>query len=227
MKQMRTIFVADDDQLMREMLSRFLSRRGFQVRTFASATALLERFEFEFPHLILSDINMPGMTGLELAAGLRHAGSEVPVMLMTAEPNPGIDDQLATLRVHRIIEKPIRDMDVFLADIHAAMGEMLDDREVPGLDDVQMRFLTALAHDLRTPLTSVKAALDNLLASRELTPDEQRMAEISRRNLNRVTGVIEKRLRNLQDAYRKVGLEPTQYEEKEEEPETPEPAPSH
>lgn len=201
---MKTIFVVDDDPLMREMLARTLQNKGFRVRTFATARALLERFEFEFPQLIISDIQMPGMTGLELLELLRSHGSEVPVMLMTAHLTPEIEERARPLAAERLIAKPLKEVDRLVNAIRAVVGDETPVHTDIGLDEVRSTFLTDLAHELRTPLTAIKIALDNLFARRGdvLSPEGRRMANIGRRNLDRIIKTVEQRLDGLPGALR-------------------------
>jgi two-component system response regulator FixJ len=195
---MRTVFVADDDQLMREIVARTLRKSELCVRTFTSAQSLLDRFDAECPHLIISDIRMPGMTGLELAETLRRRGSQVPIILMTAHVSPAVERAARNLHVEHLVPKPIKDMADFVGCVHAAMDDPLLDAEIPGLDAARVRSLTRLAHELRTPLTAIRAALDGLIAERPLNGDQRRIANIGRRNLDRLARLVERELGHLQ-----------------------------
>lgn len=196
---MKTVFVADDDQLMREVLARTLQHRGLRARTFASAQALLARFEFEFPQLILSDVQMPGMTGLELLEHLRQSGSEVPVILMSAHLTPEIEARAKAFSAGGLIAKPIKAIDRLADDIVAIVGNGAAVRADSRLDEVRASFLMDLAHELRTPLTAIKIALDSLFVRRgdSLAPEERKMADIGRRNVDRIIKTVEDRLETL------------------------------
>jgi CheY-like chemotaxis protein len=76
----------DDDPGVRRAVSRILSVAGFAVETAgdgAEAVGLLEAGRFE---VILSDINMPNLDGMELLSRVREQDQELPVILMTACP---------------------------------------------------------------------------------------------------------------------------------------------
>jgi DNA-binding NtrC family response regulator len=80
----RTLLVVDDDAAMRQMLVSLFQESGYQVREAASAADALEqvgRFEFD---AVLSDIRMPGKTGIQMVGELRRIRPETPVVLMTA-----------------------------------------------------------------------------------------------------------------------------------------------
>jgi DNA-binding NtrC family response regulator len=84
MAQTGCVLVVDDDSAMREMLVSLLEDHGFQARAAASAEQAVEQVrETEFD-AVLSDIRMPGKTGLDLLGELREIRAEMPVILMTA-----------------------------------------------------------------------------------------------------------------------------------------------
>ena len=80
---MAHILVVDDDQRLRELLSRYLTEQGFRVTTApdaAAARAKLAALDFD---LLILDIMMPGESGLDMTHSLRQA-SQVPILLLTA-----------------------------------------------------------------------------------------------------------------------------------------------
>ena len=84
MTKTRTLLVVDDDVAMRQMLASLFREHGYEVRDSASADeALKEAAKFDFD-AILSDIRMPGKSGIEMVGALRRMRPETPVVLMTA-----------------------------------------------------------------------------------------------------------------------------------------------
>ncbi len=79
-----TIFVTDDDEAVRSSLTRRLSRRKHHIRGFASGEGLLEGMDFEIPDLVLLDLKMPGMDGLETLKEIKKKAPHVLVILLTA-----------------------------------------------------------------------------------------------------------------------------------------------
>lgn len=78
------ILVADDDPFVGEMLAFILEDEGYQVETAESGEDALEKFgASQEIGLLISDMNMPGMSGLELIAAIRAARPEIPVILLT------------------------------------------------------------------------------------------------------------------------------------------------
>ncbi len=89
MSEAQHILVVDDDNRIRDLLKKYLTRNGFRVTAAAdaaSARKLMTTFDFD---LAILDIMMPGETGLELLASLRSSGKRVPVLLLTAKGETG------------------------------------------------------------------------------------------------------------------------------------------
>lgn len=85
---MSSILIVDDERSMREFLKILLEKNGHSVETAAdgqSALDLADRHNFD---LVISDIRMPGMNGLELLANLKQIRAEMPVIMITAFASP-------------------------------------------------------------------------------------------------------------------------------------------
>jgi len=78
------ICVVDDDNSIRWVLEKALGNAGLQVETFASADVALEAIASEEPAVIVTDIRMPGMDGLELLEQINSRYPDLPVIIMTA-----------------------------------------------------------------------------------------------------------------------------------------------
>ena len=84
MADARTLLVVDDDLAMRQMLASLFRKEGFRVEEAASADEALERVRDADFQVVLSDIRMPGRSGIEMVGELRRLRPETPVVLMTA-----------------------------------------------------------------------------------------------------------------------------------------------
>ena len=79
-----SIYLADDEKSIRELLHSFLTSGGYTVRSFESGDALLEAFHQEPAELVILDIMMPGTDGLTVCRELRSV-SDIPIILLTAK----------------------------------------------------------------------------------------------------------------------------------------------
>lgn len=78
------ILVADDESNARSALSQILSEEGYAIETAADGFKALARYEEHGADIVLTDLKMPGMDGVELMAKLREKDPELPVVVMTA-----------------------------------------------------------------------------------------------------------------------------------------------
>jgi FixJ family two-component response regulator len=80
-----TVFVVDDDAAVRRSVTRLLRSAGWNAEGFASAGDLLARAPITGPGCVLLDVNMPGMSGLELQERMAEAGIALPVVFLTGK----------------------------------------------------------------------------------------------------------------------------------------------
>ena len=92
-----SIFVTDDDEVVRSSITRRLTRSGHEVRSFDSGEALLEGLDDDVPDIILLDLKMSGMTGLETLKHIRPKAPQTLVILLTAYGT--IEDAVEAMRL--------------------------------------------------------------------------------------------------------------------------------
>jgi len=80
----KSIWIVDDDESIRWVLEKGLAESGMDVQTFDSANKVIKRLETENPQLILTDIRMPGPSGIELLDKVKELRPDIPVIIMTA-----------------------------------------------------------------------------------------------------------------------------------------------
>jgi two-component system response regulator AtoC len=119
----RRVFVVDDDQTVLGSLAEALGDLGAEVATAASAEEALSRLSEIGPNLILSDIRMPGLDGIELLKLVRERAPGVDVVLMTA-----YDDMPTVVRAMRegafdFLVKPVK-----LVELEDVLGRVLADQ---------------------------------------------------------------------------------------------------
>jgi two-component system nitrogen regulation response regulator GlnG len=79
-----TIWIVDDDSSIRWVLDKALKSQHFNTLAFSDAQTLLTKLEFEQPDIIISDIRMPEITGLELMGKVHKIHPDLPIIIMTA-----------------------------------------------------------------------------------------------------------------------------------------------
>jgi FixJ family two-component response regulator len=101
------ISVVEDDQFFRESMRRLMKSLGYAVETFSSAAAFLESPRFPETACLISDVQMPAMSGLELYRNLIDTGHAIPTILITAYPNDADRDRALNDGVVCYLSKPV------------------------------------------------------------------------------------------------------------------------
>ncbi|MCG6871147.1 MAG: nitrogen regulation protein NR(I) [Gammaproteobacteria bacterium] len=91
-----TAWVIDDDDSIRWVLERSLTRDGWTVRAFSGPKGVLEQLDSEVPDVIITDIRMPGSSGLELMQEIHQRSPRIPVIVITAHTD--LDSAVASYR---------------------------------------------------------------------------------------------------------------------------------
>lgn len=102
----QTVFVIDDDDMVRKSLVRSLKKRGFEVEAYQSAEAFLERFDENKTGCVVLDYGMPGMNGLELQEKLMSENLLIPIIFITG--HGGIPESVKATKAGALdfLEKP-------------------------------------------------------------------------------------------------------------------------
>ncbi|MFA5939981.1 MAG: nitrogen regulation protein NR(I) [Sinimarinibacterium sp.] len=125
------VWIVDDDESIRWVLQKSLSREGMKVTSFPGAAELLDAIADDVPDVLISDIRMPGVDGLTLMQRVRAARPELPVIIMTAHSD--LDSAVASYKggAFEYLPKPF-DVDS-VADLvrRAAKKREVADEPVP------------------------------------------------------------------------------------------------
>ena len=114
------ISVVDDDEAMREALRRLMKSLGYTAEAFASAEDFLSSRQIPGTSCLIADVQMPGMTGLELYHHLVAAGKTIPTILITAYPDDSMRERALGDGVVCYLSKPFDENDL-LACIHSSI----------------------------------------------------------------------------------------------------------
>jgi two-component system chemotaxis response regulator CheY len=106
MAEPMTLLITDDDRDFRESLGEILSRRGFVTLMADSGHRALEIVQSCSVELVMMDVHMPLMSGLETLAEIRRRSLTIPSILMSAKLDEGILAEARTLKTEEVLAKP-------------------------------------------------------------------------------------------------------------------------
>ncbi len=98
--------IIDDDEEVRSAIENLVQSYGFEARTFASAEEFLDSSLAEQATCLISDIQMPGMSGIELQAVLLNQGRHIPTIFITAFPEERLRRQVEASGAIGFLSKP-------------------------------------------------------------------------------------------------------------------------
>ncbi|MGO4741460.1 response regulator transcription factor [Bosea sp. 2KB_26] len=120
----------DDDPSVVKSLSRTLRVHAFQTKAYRSAREFLAALPNGTPACLIVDVQMPGMTGLELIHHLTTAGIHIPTIVITAQSDLRVRERPEAAGVIAILSKPLRNT-ALIAAIDAAIGTEKDPDQEP------------------------------------------------------------------------------------------------
>ena len=109
---MATILVVDDSAYARRLLRQTLERQDHTVLEAGSGMAALETYALKLPDLVLLDLTMEDLGGLEVLARLRQIDSTVPVIVVSADIQKSTMEMVADAGAFRFLKKPAQPPEV-------------------------------------------------------------------------------------------------------------------
>jgi two-component system, LuxR family, response regulator FixJ len=152
------VYVIDDDDAARDSLAFLLDTAGFSVRTYEAATAFLDELARLERGCIVSDVRMPGITGIELLQRLRDRKIDWPVIVMTGHGDVSLAVEAIKSGAMDFIEKPYPH-DELLGAVRSALMNANDARE--GERAAVQERLSALSPAERQVLAALTAGHSN------------------------------------------------------------------
>lgn len=152
----QTVFIVDDDPSVRDALALLFSLHGHPTAIFACAEDFLRALEPAWRGVVIADIRMGGMSGLEMQEVLAQHPSRLPVIVITAHADIAAARQAFRFHAVDFLEKPF-DHDQLLESVRRAMGALPEDRDAIGTRPVA----TTLSSREREVMALVIDGMDN------------------------------------------------------------------
>lgn len=165
------VFVIDDDPLVRDSVTDLLAANGFAARAFESATAFIQAKRPDIPTCLILDLELPGLSGLELQAELSKSGIEVPIVFLTGHGDIPKSVRAMKAGAVEFLTKPFRSEELLDA-VRQALAQDGEFRK-QSADTLELRErLGTLTPRERQVLTLVTAGLLNKQVAGELATTE-------------------------------------------------------
>lgn len=103
----RMIYIVDDDAAVRDSLSILLESHGFTVSEYASGNDFLDQFQDGRAGCVVLDMNMPGLSGVEVLEHLRNRGENIPVIAITGRGDLAVRERLVQAGASVVFDKPV------------------------------------------------------------------------------------------------------------------------
>jgi DNA-binding NtrC family response regulator len=174
-----TILVVDDEDGIRQALTRFLTRLGYQVRVAANAKEALEHVGADHPQAMLCDIRMPETSGVELLPQVLAQDPDLAVIMLTAIDEPRTAIECLKLGAYDYLIKPVDLDELEVSLLHAMRQRQLevDRRE---LEQWLAREVAVRTRDLEERTAAIEdIALDALAAARDWSGTEDALSKLA------------------------------------------------
>ncbi|NDL67021.1 HD-GYP domain-containing protein [Anaerotalea alkaliphila] len=163
---MNRILIVDDEKSLRTTLAAFLEKEGHGVEAAADATSALERMEGGGFDLVVTDIVMPGMSGMELVQRIRAAAPGTQVIVMTGEPT--VETAVLAVRAGAVdyLKKPINKQ-LLLLTVEKALAVKAEEEEKERHKDLLERLVGERTRDLQKTMENMVLLMSSVVEMRD------------------------------------------------------------
>jgi FixJ family two-component response regulator len=166
-----TVFVVDDDASVREALGSLVRSAGLGVATYATAQEFLSAPRAELPSCLVLDVQLPGLSGLDLQRRMAEANLEIPIIFITGHGDVPTSVRAMKAGAVEFLTKPFGDDDLLTAIHEAIKRDRAARREHAGLSELRGRYQSLTPRE-REVMGRVVAGLLNKQIAAELGTSE-------------------------------------------------------
>jgi two-component system response regulator FixJ len=161
------VHVIDDDEVLREMLAALLTAAGHRVHTYVSAIEFLDHLPSLSAGCVITDVQMPEMSGLQLLHRMRERLTEFPMIVLTGNADVPLAVEALKAGAADFIEKPF-DAVTVLRSVHATIERLSRATTESGRQSDYLQRIAALTTRERDVLRGLVAGWSNKTIAREL-----------------------------------------------------------
>ena len=159
------IAIVDDDPSLREGLGSLIRSVGLQVETFASAQEFLARPGAEAPSCLVLDLQLPGLSGLDLQKRMAEVGMEIPIVFLTGHGNIPASVQAMKAGAVEFLTKPFDEQDLLRAIQEAVECDRRTRQQHAEMRELQERYESLTAREQEVMRQVVSGLLNKQIAA--------------------------------------------------------------
>ena len=167
------IAIVDDDPSAREGLESLVRSAGWRAKTFASAQEFLARPRAEAPSCLILDLQLPGLSGLDLQKRMAEVGLEIPIVFLTGHGNIPASVQAMKAGAVEFLTKPFDEQDLLRAIEEAIERDRLARQRHAEMRELQGRYESLTAREQEVMQQVVSGLLNKQVA------DELKISEVT------------------------------------------------
>ncbi len=160
------IAIVDDDLSVREGLSSLIRSAGLQVETFASAQEFLARSGAEAPSCLVLDLQLPGLSGLDLQKRMAEVELEIPIVFLTGHGNIPASVQAMKAGAVEFLTKPFDEHDLLQAIQEAIERDRRTRQQHADIRELQNRYQSLTAREQEVMQQVVSGLLNKQVAAK-------------------------------------------------------------
>ncbi len=172
-----TLLYVEDDKTTQEIVKIILKKKVKKLYIASNGQEGLDIYKDKNPDIILTDINMPVMDGLEMSAKIKNIDHYQPIVLLTAYSDIDFLKESISIGIDKYLIKPISDTSIFFGTLEAVAKILQSDIDKIKLDKMLQsqvkvaamgEMINNIAHQWRQPLSVITTAASGISISREL-----------------------------------------------------------
>ena len=169
MRQLRdpeaVIAIVDDDPSVQRGLQRLIRSAGWKAETFASAQEFLARARAQSPNCVLLDLQLPGLSGLDLQKRMAEVGLEIPIVFLTGHGNIPASVQAMKAGALQFLTKPVDEQELLHAIEEAVGRDRLTRQQQVEMSELRDRYESLTAREQEVMQQVISGMLNKQIAA--------------------------------------------------------------
>ena len=159
------IAIVDDDPSVRRGLQRLVRSAGWKAEAFASAQEFLARSRAKSPNCVLLDLQLPGLSGLDLQKRMAEVGLEIPIVFLTGHGNIPASVQAMKAGAVQFLTKPVDSQELLQAIEEAVQRDRRERKQHVEMSELRGRYESLTAREQEVMQQVISGMLNKQIAA--------------------------------------------------------------